>query len=165
MRGKWAEGIVPRNFAWIIKDQFAVCERPGGYGENHRRVRRQEEILWIRHQGFSRIVSIIPSSHNLHNYDELDMPYVHRPFSNKDDPKIMLPLILKDLNTLLSNGEKILLHGEELSDRIGGLLAAYLISTDMVPHQPQAVSIVERILSRKMGPFGHELVSIAADQK
>ncbi len=30
-----------------------MCERPGGYGANHRRVRRQEEIIWIREQGFT----------------------------------------------------------------------------------------------------------------
>ncbi|MFV1991650.1 MAG: hypothetical protein ACC652_13030 [Acidimicrobiales bacterium] len=148
-----------------MKDQFAVCERPGGYGENHRRVRRQEEILWIRHQGFSRVVSIIPSPHNLHNYEELDMPYVHRPFAKKDDLRLMLPLILKDLQTLLDNGEKILLHGEEVGDQVAGLLAAYLIYADMVPHQPQAVSVVERILGRKLGPWSHEMVAIAMAQR
>ena len=45
LRGKWALGIQPRNFTWIIKDRLAICERPGGYGVNHRRVRRQEEII------------------------------------------------------------------------------------------------------------------------
>ena len=44
LRGKWALGITPRNFTWFMKDKLAVCERPGGYGDNHRRVRRQEEI-------------------------------------------------------------------------------------------------------------------------
>ena len=41
MKGKWAKGIEPRYFAWIIRDQLAVSERPGGYARNHRRVRRQ----------------------------------------------------------------------------------------------------------------------------
>ena len=40
MKGKWAQGIVPRNFTWVVKEQVAVCERPGGVGSNHRRVRR-----------------------------------------------------------------------------------------------------------------------------
>ena len=30
MKGKWAQGIQPRNFAWILKDKLAICERPGG---------------------------------------------------------------------------------------------------------------------------------------
>ena len=73
MKGKWAQGIKPRNFAWVIKDRLAVCERPGGYGANHRQVRRQEEIIWIREQGFTTVISVIPAPHNLHNYDELDV--------------------------------------------------------------------------------------------
>jgi len=48
MKGKWAKGIPPRFFAWVIKDRLAVSERPGGYARNHRRVRRHEEILWLR---------------------------------------------------------------------------------------------------------------------
>ena len=82
LRGKWALGITPRNFTWFMKDKLAVCERPGGYGDNHRRVRRQEEIIWLRENGFGCVISIIPAPHNLHNYDELGpavpAPPVHR---------------------------------------------------------------------------------------
>ena len=48
LRGKWALGIQPRDLIWIIKDQLAICERPGGYGASHRKVRRQEEVIWLR---------------------------------------------------------------------------------------------------------------------
>ncbi|MEZ5340801.1 MAG: hypothetical protein R2706_04955 [Acidimicrobiales bacterium] len=65
-KGKWAQGIQPRHFRWIIAGKLAICERPGGYGGNHRRVRRQEEIIWIRENRFSFVVSLIPSDHNLH---------------------------------------------------------------------------------------------------
>jgi hypothetical protein len=34
-KGKWAQGITPRNFVWVLKDRLAVCERPGGYGQKH----------------------------------------------------------------------------------------------------------------------------------
>ena len=51
MKGKWARGITPRFFAWIIKGHLAVSERPGGYARNHRKVRRHEEILWLRGRG------------------------------------------------------------------------------------------------------------------
>ena len=80
MKGKWAAGIVPRNFAWIIKDRLAVSERPGGYARTHRPVRRQEEIIWIREQGFARVVSLLASPHNLHAYDELGVAWEHIPF-------------------------------------------------------------------------------------
>src|SRR3984957_14378081 len=80
MKGKWAKGIPPRFFAWIIKGRLAVSERPGGYARNHRKVRRHEEILWLRGEGFTRIVSLLPSPHNLHAYDELNMTWSHIPF-------------------------------------------------------------------------------------
>jgi hypothetical protein len=70
MRGRWAAGIVPRNFVWIIQDHLAVSERPGGQTSQHRKVRRQEEIIWLKSQGFTRVVSLLPSPHNLHAYDE-----------------------------------------------------------------------------------------------
>ena len=75
MRGRWAAGIVPRNFCWIIKDHLAVSERPGGYAPNHRKVRRHEELLWLRAQGFTRVVSLLASTHNLHAYDELRLEW------------------------------------------------------------------------------------------
>src|SRR5680860_175584 len=75
LRGKWALGIKPRHFTWILKDKLAICERPGGYGDNHRRVRRQEEIIWIRENGFNYAISIIQAPHNLHNYDDLNLAY------------------------------------------------------------------------------------------
>ena len=71
MRGKWAQGIEPRHFTWVIKDKVAVCERPGGYGSAHRKVRRQEEIIWIRQNDFDFVVSLCSSNQNLHNYEEM----------------------------------------------------------------------------------------------
>ena len=56
-KGKWAQGIRPRNFHWVIADSLAICERPGGYGANHRKVRRQEEIIWVREQGFTVVIA------------------------------------------------------------------------------------------------------------
>ena len=81
MRGRWAQGIVPRHFTWILKEQLAVCERPGGYGDSHRRVRRQEEIIWLIQNEFDRVVSVIPGPQNLHNYEEMGVPFHHVPFS------------------------------------------------------------------------------------
>ena len=103
MKGKWAQGIKPRNFAWIIRDRLAICERPGGYGANHRRVRRQEEIIWLREQGFTRVISLIPSPHNLHNYDELGLPYLHRPFGPHDESAKVLGELYPEMRDLLAS--------------------------------------------------------------
>ena len=29
LRGRWAQGLQPRDFTWVIKDRLGVGERPG----------------------------------------------------------------------------------------------------------------------------------------
>ncbi len=161
MRGKWAAGIQPRNFTWIIRDKLAVSERPGGYARNHRRVRRQEEIIWLREQGFTRVVSLLASTHNLHAYDELAMKWSHLPFSPLDDPRAVLPELYEQLRQWLDEGERVLVHQEELGDRLMGVMAGYLLSVGLIKSGPQAIAVLERIIQRQMGPAGRELVALA----
>lgn len=161
MKGKWAQGIRPRNFHWIIKDQLAVCERPGGYGANHRRVRRQEEIIWIREQSFTVVISLIPAPHNLHNYDELGVTWRHRPFGAGEEPLVVLSQLFPELKQLLAGGAKVLLHQEELGDRVCGLVAGYLLWDGLVDTGPRAISVIEQITERQLGPMGRELVGLS----
>ena len=162
-KGKWAQGIQPRHFHWIIRDRLAISERPGGYGVNHRRVRRQEEVIWIRETGFSYVVSLIPSDHNLHSYDELGMPWLHWPFPPSAEPVVALGQIYPQLQALLADGNKLLLHLEEMSDRLAGLVAGYLRWTGLVPASHEAIVVVERILERQLGPDARSLVTVAEE--
>jgi hypothetical protein len=162
-KGKWAAGITPRNFSWVIKDRLAVCERPGGYGSNHRRVRRQEEIIWIREQGFSCVVSVLPSPHNLHNYDELGVRCLHRPFSPGESSRDALAALYPELAAMLNEGQRIVVHRNELGDPVIGLMAGYLVWNGLVPDGPRAVSIIEQITHRQLGPVGRSLVGLALD--
>ena len=162
MKGKWAQGIAPRNFAWIIKDQLAVSERPGGYARNHRRVRRQEEIIWIREQGFTRVISLLASPHNLHAYDELEVAWEHVPMAPHSDIRTVLADLYPKVQAWLSRGDKLLVHQEELGDRLQGVLAGYLVYAGLVPVPAEAISVVERINQRQMGPQGREVVAQAA---
>ena len=161
MKGKWAAGIAPRNFAWIIKDRLAISERPGGYARSHRPVRRQEEIIWIREQGFARVVSLLSSPHNLHAYDELGVSWEHIPLPLHDDPRPVLAELYPKLGDWIAKGEKVLIHQEELSDRLQGVVAGYLVYAGLVATSAQAIAIVEQINSRQMGPPGRELVALA----
>jgi hypothetical protein len=162
MKGKWAQGIQPRNFAWVIKDKLAVCERPGGYGANHRRVRRQEEIIWIREQGFTCVVSMIPSPHNLHNYDELGVVWRHRPLGAHEDIPRYLSSFFPELRQLLAEGQKVLVHQDELGDRVSGVMAGFLLWSGMVESGPRSISITEQLVHRQLGPLGRQLVTVAA---
>lgn len=163
MKGKWAEGIQPRNFAWVIKEQLAVSERPGGYGAHHRRVRRQEEIIWIRQQHFDVVISLIPSPHNLHNYEELGQDFLHRPWPAHEQLPQYLDAVHSDISDALRAGHRVLVHQEEVGDRVCGVAAVHLLLEGLVPSGPQVTAIVERIFQRRLGPIGRELVEIALD--
>jgi hypothetical protein len=160
LRGRWALGITPRNFTWILKDKLAICERPGGYGENHRRVRRQEEIIWIRENGFGCVVSIIPAPHNLHNYEELGVTSRHRPF-NPEELETWLKAFYRELNELLKANVKVIVHGEEVGDRIVGVMGGYIRWAGLVDDDTQAITITERLAGRQLDPFARNVILLA----
>jgi hypothetical protein len=162
VRGRWAAGIVPRNFAWIIKDRLAVSERPGGYAPNHRKVRRQEELLWLTAQGFDRVISLLSSSHNLHAYGEFKLAWSHFPLSPTADAEAETTLseLYPALHEWLRRGERILVHQDELGDRIMGVMAGYIRWSGILPEGPRAITVVEQILSRQMGSAGRRLVAM-----
>ena len=160
MRGKWAAGIPPRNFTWVIRDRLAVSERPGGFAPNHRRVRRQEEIIWLRVQGFSRVVSLLPSAHNLQAYDDEGMAWAHYPLGPGIDPRPVLTECYRDLDSSLAAGMRLLVHQDELGDRVMGAVAGFLVWSGRLASAPQATTLVERVVGHQMGPNGRELVAV-----
>jgi len=157
LRGKWALGITPRHFTWILKDRLAVCERPGGYGDNHRRVRRQEEIIWIRENGFGCLVSIISAPHNLHNYDEMGVTYLHHPYSpdNVDD---WAKGLFNELKTLLGKKSKVIVHGDEVGDRIMGAMGAFIRWAGLVEEPTEAIMVAEKLAGHQLDPAARALI-------
>ena len=163
MRGRWAAGIVPRNFCWIIKDHLAVSERPGGYAPNHRKVRRQEELLWLRAQGFTRVVSLLGSTHNLHAYEELGLEWSRFPMPAASETPNILAKLYPSLHRWLRGGERLLLHQEELGDCVMGVAAGYLLWSEILPDGPRAITAMERLLRRQMGTVGRMIVAAVQD--
>ncbi len=161
MKGKWAAGIPPRNFTWVIKDRLAVSERPGGFAPNHRKVRRQEEIIWLQVQGFTRVISLLPSSHNLQAYEEKSLARVQFPLPPSGDTRAVLSDIYRELHAVLAAGERVLVHQEELGDRVAGVVAGYLLWSERLPNGPQAITVLEHMTGHPMGPSGRELVAFA----
>jgi hypothetical protein len=167
MKGKWARGIEPRMFCWVIKERMAACERPGGYARNHRKVRRLEELIWLREHGFTMIVSLLDSPHNLHAYDEMSMPHLQVPLGpGGSDLVNRLPEVFGTIADLLDDPEqRILVHLEEFGDRLCGVLSGYLLYAGLVETGPLAISVVERLTQRQLGPPGREIVSVTLDEK
>ena len=161
MRGRWADGIEPRNLIWVLKDRLAVCERPGGYGPNHRSVRRTEEIIWIRRNEFTAIVSLLVGPHNLHSYDEGDMPYVHMPLGETPQAAEMLA-VYEELACRMEAGERLLMHHERVDDVLGGFLAGFWLWLGRYSDVPSALHATERLLRRPMGRRGREAAMAVA---
>ncbi len=157
-KGKWAQGIKPRHFNWIIDGQLAVCERPGGNGANHRKVRRQEEIIRIRENQFDFVISLIPSiticTTTTNWACRGNTGHWRRP-----SIATALRLIYPELRRLLQSGATLLLRrGSAIvwpgcsPATCGG--AAWCETT-------KAVVVIERILGRQMGPDGQAFVAAA----
>jgi hypothetical protein len=122
-------------------------------------VRRQEEIIWLRQQGFGRIISLLPSPHNLAAYDDEGLAYAHYPLEKVGDPRPLLAGCFKDIDDSLGAGLRILVHQDELGDRVMGVVAGYLVWSARLHSQPQAVALMEHVCGHAMGEPGRELLS------
>ncbi len=165
VKGRWAQGLEPRAFCWIIKDRLAASERPGGFARNHRKVRRQEELIWLIGHGFTHILSMLDSPHNLHAYDEAGIPHAHVPIGRHDEWPDTLPRLYATLAAWLGNPqERVLIHHEEFGDRLLGVLAGYLLYAGLVTEGPHATVVIEKITGRQLGSVAREIVAVTVSE-
>ena len=87
----------------------------------------------------------------------------HYPLPTSGDARALLAELYRDLHGRLANGERVLVHQEELGDRVTGVLAGYLLWSDRLPSGPQAITVLEHMTGHPMGPSGRELVSFASE--
>ena len=164
MINKWAEGIEPRSFRWVIADRLAVCERPGGYGIGHRRVRRLEEVIWLGRSDIELIITLTSAPYNLHDYSEHDLAFVHLPFTGSADGPGRLETILTTIHDRVASC-RVLMHHDAIGDRLTGVVAGYLLWAGLVDGGPNAIAVTELLLERELGPEGREIVNLAAAVK
>jgi hypothetical protein len=69
--------------------------------------------------------------------------------------------IYRELHAFLAGGERVLVHQEELGDRVAGVVAGYLLWSERLPSGPQAITVLEHMTGHPMGPSGRELVAFA----
>ena len=165
MKGKWAAGIEPRAFTWVYKGILAVSERPGGSTAVHRRVRRDEELLWLKHQGFLRVVSILPVMQNLDAYIEHGLSVSHYALRGGPQQREVLEACYLDLANSMKNNVAVLLHSDDVSDRLLGVLAGYLVWSNKVDTVPASIALIERLFRRSLGPDGREILMSLPDSQ
>jgi hypothetical protein len=161
MKGKWAQGLQPRAFVWVIKDRIAASERPGGYARNHRKVRRDEELIWLKQNDFTHVLSLLDSPHNLQAYEEMGIPFAHLALGRSGAEAEHLPPIYERLlRWYASPAEKVLVHYEEFGDRLCGVIAGFLLAAGLIEEGPVAITVTERLTGRQLGPDGREIVRV-----
>jgi hypothetical protein len=165
VKGKWAAGIEPRGFTWVYKGILAVSERPGGSTAVHRRVRRDEELLWLKHQGFLRVVSILPVMQNLDAYIEHGLSVSHYALRGGPQQREVLEACYLDLANSMKNNVAVLLHSDDVSDRLLGVLAGYLVWSNKVDTVPASIALIERLFRRSLGPDGREILMSLPDSQ
>jgi hypothetical protein len=165
LRGRWAQGLEPRFFCWVIRDRLAASERPGGFARSHRKIRRQEELIWLGQHGFTRVISLLDSPHNLHAYEEAEIAYEHVPLGRHDELGERLGTIYEAIARRLDvPTEKVLIHHEEFGDRLVGVIAGYLIYAGLVDEGPHAIVAAEKLTGRELGAVGREIVAITVSE-
>lgn len=165
LRGRWAQGLKPRMFTWVIQDRLAGSERPGGFSRNHRKVRRSEELIWLKHQGFTHVLSLLDSPHNLAAYEEAEIPYVHLPLGRPDELLEHVVPVYDQLGVWFDDpAERVLVHHEEFGDRVVGVLGGFLYYLGLVDSGPHAIQLTERLTNRKLGAEGREVIALTVGE-
>lgn len=152
-------GLKPREFTWVIADRLAVSERIGGYGFQHRRVRREEEISWlVKEAGVTSVVSLLPGPQNVAAYRDAGITTYQVPVSNEVDQETAHEVYTTLEKAMAEPGSVVLVHREVIDDVIAGLLGGYLIASGLLKDRILAVTVIQEILGRALGPEGRALI-------
>ena len=151
-------GLEPRGFRWVIKDRLAVSERIGGYGFQHRKVRREEEIVWLMDHGVNTAVSLLGSNQNSMAYEVAGLRFFSVEVDDELEPG-EATAVFEVLDEALAPPDAVaLVHRDTIDDTLGGLLAGYLIHSGMLKDAIVATDVIQRILGRAIGPEGRRLI-------
>lgn len=155
---KKSTGLEPRGFRWVITGRLAVAERIGGYGFQHRKVRREEEIIWLQDQGVNAIVSFLGTNQNSVAYENAGLAFYSYEVEAELEPEEAEPVFIALAEAMENPDAVVLVHRDTIDDTLGGLLAGYLIYSGMLEDPIVATDVIQRILGRAIGPEGRRLI-------
>lgn len=150
-------GLEPREFTWVIQGRLAVSERIGGYGFQHRRVRREEEIAWLKGVGVTSVLSLLQGNQNLAAYEAAGFATLHQPLADLDPDTVEAVFTTMDVG-LHAPGAVLLIHRDIIDEPVSGVLAGYLVHSGLVEDPIVAIHAVQEILKRPLGPAARRVV-------
>lgn len=154
-------GLKPRDFVWVIAGRLAVSQRIGGHGFQHRRVRREEEILWLKSEaGINTVVSLLTGNQNVNAYEDVEFTVFHEPLSAEFEMQTDLPRVLTTIEKAVAQpGAVVLVHRDTVDDTIAGILGGYLIFSGLLEDPIKAAAVIQEILGRPLGPHGRSIMT------
>lgn len=154
-------GLEPRGFRWVIAGRMAVSERIGGYGFQHRRVRREEEIIWLKEQGINTVLTLLPGNQNQAAYEAAGFAVWNVPIDGELEEDEDVLAVYEEMDAALArSGASVLIHRDIIDDTVVGLLAGYLVHSDLVRDPIIATSVIQEIVGRPIGPEGRRLIPV-----
>ncbi len=157
-------GLRPRDFVWVIAGRLAVSQRIGGHGFQHRRIRREEEILWLKNEGkFNTIVSLLSGNQNVQAYDDAAFKVYHEPIGQEFDVEADTSRVVKTIHEAVTQqGAVVLVHRDLVDETLSGVMAAYLIHSKLLDDPIKAAAVIQEILGRPLGPMARSMMNVAA---
>ena len=154
-------GLEPRGFTWVIARRLAVSERIGGYGFQHRRVRREEEIAWLQANGVNAVLSLLEGNQNLAAYEQAGLRCANEPLAELTVEGAQR--VLKAMSRMLSKSDRVLLvHRDIIDDTLAGVLAGYLVHSGRIEEPIMATAVIQEILKRPLGPEARAIIPLTA---
>ncbi len=151
-------GLEPRGFTWVIAGKLAVSERIGGHGFQHRRVRREEEIIWLKEAGINTMLSFLPGHQNQAAYEGAGLVSLHEAIDGELDPEDS-GRIFEAIDTALATpGTVLLVHRDLIDDTLIGLLGGYLVHSRLISDPIVATTVIQEIAGKALGPEGRRLI-------
>ena len=150
-------GLEPRDFTWVIQGRLAVAERIGGYGFQHRRVRREEEIVWLKNAGVTSVLSLLDGNQNIAAYEAAGFATLHEPLVELEPETVERVFAVMDVG-LRAPGAVLLVHRDIIDEAVAGVLAGYLVHSGLVEDPIVAIHAIQEILKRPLGPEARAIV-------
>lgn len=157
MRSK-VPGLEPRGFKWVIAGKLAMSERIGGHGFQHRRVRREEEITWLKDQGINAVLTFLPSNQNHSAYEAAGFGVYHRVIDGELEPEDIDDIFGLFDEATEPEGTSLLVHRDLIDDVLIGLLGGFLVHCGLIADPVVATSVIQEISGRPLGPEGRRLI-------
>ena len=151
-------GLEPRGFKWVIAGRLAVSERIGGYGFQHRRVRREEEIIWLTEQGVNAVLSFLPGSQNQAAYAVANFRFFNFGIEEVLELEQVDEIFALMDEALKPRGASLLVHRDLIDDTVIGLLGGYLVHAGVIQDPIVATSVIQEIAGKALGPEGRRLI-------